>query len=103
MNQKKREKLSLEKLVGGGTERREAGEQERTKRKRQTTVLLVEVKPLHPVRSYTLRPIEGEIPMFPRVSEHVTFSAARFKLLPPVTKPHTLHKRPVPTSEFCPI
>ncbi|XDV35006.1 hypothetical protein PO909_005062 [Leuciscus waleckii] len=83
--QKKREKLSLEKLMDGGTELREDGEEKRKEIKRETTVLLVEVKPL---RSSVLKPREGEIPMFPH-----------FKLLPPVTKPHTHPQKPVPASE----
>jgi len=88
MNQKKREKLSLEKLVDGGTERREAGEQKRTKRKRQTTVLLVEVKPLHPVRSYTLRPIEGEIHVSPRLRTRHLLSRS---LQTPAARDKTTH------------
>ncbi|XDV34433.1 hypothetical protein PO909_004591 [Leuciscus waleckii] len=83
--------------MDGGTELREAAEKKRKERK--TTVLLVEVKLLNPVSSSHLMPIEGEIPMFPSVSEHVALPAARFKLLPPVTKPHTHPQKPVPASE----
>ncbi|XP_051721845.1 uncharacterized protein LOC127497432 [Ctenopharyngodon idella] len=98
---KKREMHSLEKLMEGGSELREAGVKKRKKRKlkqrkaTEPTPLLVEVKPLHtPVRSSFLNPIEGELPMLPSVSEHLSLPAARFKPLPPVTKPPVSPQKP---------
>ncbi|KAK9953969.1 hypothetical protein ABG768_016081 [Culter alburnus] len=101
VHQKKREMHSLEKLMEGGSELREAGEKKKKKRKlkqrkaTEPTPLLVEVKPLHaPVRSSFLKPIEGELPMPPSVSEHLALPAARFKPLPPVTKPPDSPQKP---------
>ncbi|KAI2660995.1 Bifunctional NAD(P)H-hydrate repair enzyme Nnr [Labeo rohita] len=93
-----RKMKSLENLMKGESEHREAGEKKKKKRKlkeRKTTEpapLLVEVKPQQtqvssPVRSSFLRPIEAELPMLPSVSEHFTLPAIRFKPLPTVTKP----------------
>uniref|UniRef100_A0A8C1E5C5 Uncharacterized protein n=1 Tax=Cyprinus carpio carpio TaxID=630221 RepID=A0A8C1E5C5_CYPCA len=93
-----REMQSLENLMEGGSEHRQAGEGKKKKRKRkepkttEPTPLLVEVKPQQtlvspPVRSSSfLKPIEGELPMLPNVSEDLPLPAARFKPLPPVTR-----------------
>ncbi|ROL51067.1 hypothetical protein DPX16_14598 [Anabarilius grahami] len=109
VHQKKREMHSLEKLMEGGSELREAGEKKRKKRKRkqrkttEPTPLLVEVKPLHtPVRSSFLKPIEGELPMLPSVSEHLALPAARFQPLPPVTKPPVSPQKPAPAPQVDP-
>uniref|UniRef100_A0A673HTJ1 Uncharacterized protein n=1 Tax=Sinocyclocheilus rhinocerous TaxID=307959 RepID=A0A673HTJ1_9TELE len=101
---------SLEKLMEGGSEHREAGEKKKKKRKlkeqkaTEPTPLLVEVKPQQtvvspPVRSSFLKPIEGELPMLQSVSEHLTLPAARFKPLPPVTKPPMRPQKPAPAPE----
>ncbi|ROJ66273.1 hypothetical protein DPX16_16536 [Anabarilius grahami] len=94
VHRKKREMQSLEKLMEGGSELREPGEKKKKKRKlkqqkaTEPMPLLVEVKPLHtPVRSSFLKPIEGELPMPPSVSDHLALPAARFQPLPLVTKP----------------
>ncbi|ROJ66269.1 hypothetical protein DPX16_16532 [Anabarilius grahami] len=77
----------------GGSELREAGEKKKKRKLKQRKAtepipLLVEVKPLHTgVRSSFLKPIEGEPPMPPSVSEHLALPAARFQSLPLVTKP----------------
>ncbi|KAK9953531.1 hypothetical protein ABG768_017516 [Culter alburnus] len=109
VHQKKREMHSLEKLMEGGSELREAGEKKRKKRKRkqrkitEPTPLLVEVKPLHtPDRSSFLKPIEGELPMLPSVSEHLALPAARFQPLPPVTKPPVSPQKPAPVPQVDP-
>uniref|UniRef100_A0A671KSC6 Uncharacterized protein n=1 Tax=Sinocyclocheilus anshuiensis TaxID=1608454 RepID=A0A671KSC6_9TELE len=107
---KEKKNCSLEKLVEGGGEHREAGEKKKKKRKlkeqkaTEPTPLLVEVKPQQtvvspPVRSSFLKPIEGELPMLPSVSEHLTLPAARFKPLPPVTKPPMRPQKPAPAPE----
>ncbi len=109
--QKKREYAKLrENLMEGGSEHREAGEKKKKKRKlkeRKTTgptPLLVEVKPQQtlissPVRSSFLTPIEGELPVFPSVSEDFRLPAARFKPLPPVTKPPIHPQKPASAPE----
>ncbi|ROJ66272.1 hypothetical protein DPX16_16535 [Anabarilius grahami] len=109
VHQKKIEMHSLEKLMEGGSELREAGEKKKKKRKlkqRKATEpipLLVEVKPLHtPVRSSFLKPIEGELPMPPSVSEHLALPAARFQPLPPVTKPPESPQKPAPAPQVDP-
>ncbi|ROJ66266.1 hypothetical protein DPX16_16529 [Anabarilius grahami] len=106
----KREMHSLEKLMEGGSELREAGEKKKKKRKlkqRKATEpipLLVEVKPLHtPVRSSFLKPIEGELPMPPSVSKHLGLPAARFQSLPPVTKPPESPQKPAPAPQVDPL
>ncbi|XP_048009673.1 uncharacterized protein LOC125243872 [Megalobrama amblycephala] len=106
---KKREMHSLEKLMEGGSELREAGVKKRKRRKlkqRKTTEptpLLVEVKPLHtPVRSFFLKPIEEELPMLPSVSEHLSLPAAHFKPLPPVTKPPVSPQKLAPAPQVDP-
>uniref|UniRef100_A0A672PH95 Uncharacterized protein n=1 Tax=Sinocyclocheilus grahami TaxID=75366 RepID=A0A672PH95_SINGR len=97
-------------FVEGGSEHREAGEKKKKKRKlkeqkaTEPTPLLVEVKPQQTlvsplVRSSFLKPIEGELPMIPSVSEHLTLTAARFKPLPPVTKPPMRPQKPAPAPE----
>ncbi|KTG39115.1 hypothetical protein cypCar_00010047 [Cyprinus carpio] len=105
-----REMESLEKLMEGESEHREAGEKKKKMRKlreRKTTEptpLLVEVKPQQtiispPVRSSFLKPREGELPMRQSVSEHLTLPAARFNPLPPVTKPPMRPQKPAPAPE----
>ncbi len=105
-----REMQSLENLMEGGSEHREAGEKKKKKRKlkeqktTEPTPLLVEVKPQQtlfspPVRSSFLKPIEGELPVFPSVSEDLPLPAARFKPLPPVTKPPMHPQKPDPAPE----
>ncbi len=105
-----REMQSLDKLMEGGSENREAGEmkkEERNLKERKTTEptpLLVEVKPQQtlispPVRSSFLTPIEGELSVFPCVSEDLPLPAARFKPLPPVTKPPIHPQKPDPAPE----
>ncbi len=105
-----REMQSLENLMEGGSEHREAGEKKKKKRKlkeqktTEPTPLLVEVKPQQtlfspPVRSSFLKPIEGELPVFPSVSEDLPLQAARFKPLPPVTKPPMHPQKPDPAPE----
>ncbi|KAF4100496.1 cyclin-dependent kinase 12-like [Onychostoma macrolepis] len=107
---KLRKMQSLENLTEGGSEHREAGEKKKKKRKlkeRKTTEptpLLVEVKPQKtlvspPVRSSFLTPIEGELPVFPSVSEDLPLPAARFRPLPPVTKPPMYPQKPAPAPE----
>uniref|UniRef100_A0A8C1SM74 Uncharacterized protein n=1 Tax=Cyprinus carpio TaxID=7962 RepID=A0A8C1SM74_CYPCA len=105
-----REMQSLDKLMEGGSEQREAGEiikKERNRKEPKTTEptpLLVEVKPQQtlvspPVRSSSfLKPIEGELPVLPSVSEDLPLPAARFKPLPPVTRPpmHPQKQAPAP-------
>ncbi len=112
VHQKKRESAkfrvmqSLDKLMEGGSEHREAGEikMERNLKERKTTPLLVEVKPQQtlispPVRSSFLTPIEGELPVFPSVSEDFRLPSAHFKPLPPVTKPPIHPQTPAPAPE----
>ncbi len=105
-----REMQRLENLLEGGSEQREAGEKKKKKRKlkeqktSEPTPLLVEVKPQQalvspPVRSSVLTPIEGELPVFPSVSEDLPLAAARFKPLPPVTKPPMHPQKPDPAPE----
>ncbi len=105
-----REMQSLENLLEGGSEQREAGEikkKERNLKERKTTEptpLLVEVKPQQtlvspPVRSSFLKPIEGELSVFPCISEDLPLPAARFKPLPPVTKPPMHPQKPDPAPE----
>ncbi|XP_026145959.1 titin-like [Carassius auratus] len=101
--QKKRESVkfrkmqSLENVMEGGSKHREAGEKKKKRRNQkerrttEPTPLLVEVKPQQslvspPVRSSFLKPIEGEFPLLPSVSEDLPLPAARFKPLPPVTR-----------------
>ncbi|KAK9969595.1 hypothetical protein ABG768_027756 [Culter alburnus] len=109
VHQKKREMHSLEKLMEGGSELREAGEKKKKKRKlkqrkaTEPTPLLVEVKPLHaPVRSSFLKPIEEEVPMPPSVSEHLALPADRFQPLPPVTKPPESPQKPASAPQVDP-
>uniref|UniRef100_A0A8C1SI62 Uncharacterized protein n=1 Tax=Cyprinus carpio TaxID=7962 RepID=A0A8C1SI62_CYPCA len=101
---------SLEKLMEGESEHREAGEKKKKMRKlreRKTTEptpLLVEVKPQQtiispPVRSSFLKPREGELLMCQSVSEHLTLPAAHFNPLPPVTKPPMHPQKPAPAPE----
>ncbi|KAK9977898.1 hypothetical protein ABG768_019681 [Culter alburnus] len=109
VHQKKRDMHSLEKLMEGGSELREAGEKKKKKRKlkqwkaTEATPLLVEVKPLHAqIRSSFLKPIEGELPMPPSVSEHLALSAARLQPLPPMTKPLESPQKPSPAPQVDP-
>ncbi|XP_059411408.1 uncharacterized protein LOC132144869 [Carassius carassius] len=109
--QKKRESAkfrktqSLENVMEGGSKHREAGEKKekrRNQKERRTTEptpLLAEVKPQRtllspPVRSSFLKPIEGEFPVLPSVSEDLPLPAARFKPLPPVTRPPVHPQKP---------
>uniref|UniRef100_A0A8C2IPG3 Uncharacterized protein n=1 Tax=Cyprinus carpio TaxID=7962 RepID=A0A8C2IPG3_CYPCA len=92
------------------SEHRQAGEGKKKKRKRkepkttEPTPLLVEVKPQQtlvspPVRSSSfLKPLEGELPVLPIVLEDLPLPAARFKPLPPVTRPpmHPQKQAPAP-------
>ncbi|KAI2664478.1 Filamentous hemagglutinin [Labeo rohita] len=110
--QKKRESAkfrkmqSLENLMEGESEHKEAGEKKRKKRKlkeRKATepdpLLVEEQTPVSPpVRSTFLKPI-AELPVVPSVSEHFTLPATRFKPLPPVTKPAMRPQMPVPARE----
>ncbi len=107
---KLREMQCLENVMEGGSEHREAGEKKKKKRKlkeqktNEPTPLLVEVKPQQtlispPVRSSFLKPIEGELPVFPSVSEDFRLPAARFKPLPPVTKPPMHPQKPASAPE----
>uniref|UniRef100_A0A673JBY9 Uncharacterized protein n=1 Tax=Sinocyclocheilus rhinocerous TaxID=307959 RepID=A0A673JBY9_9TELE len=104
------EMQSLDKLIEGGSENREAGEikkKERKLKKQKTTEptpLLVEVKPQQtlvspPVRSSFLKPIEGELPVLPSVSEDLPVPAVHFKTLPPVTRPPIHPQKPAPAPE----
>ncbi|KAK9969580.1 hypothetical protein ABG768_027741 [Culter alburnus] len=109
VHQKKREMHSLEKLMEGGSELREAGEKKKKKRKlkqrkaTEPTPLLVEVKPLHtPVRSSFLKPIVEEVPMPPSVSEHLALPADRFQPLPQVTKPPESPQKLAPAPQVHP-
>lgn len=109
--QKKRESAkfrkmqSLENVMEGGSRHREAGEKKKKRRNQkerrttEPTPLLVEVKPQQslvspPVRSSFLKPIEGEFPLLPSVSEDLPLPAARFKPLPPVTRPPMHPQKP---------
>ncbi len=107
---KLREMQSLENVMEGGSEHREAEEKKKKKRKlkerkaTEPTPLLVEVKPQQtlispPVRSSFLTPIEGELPVFPSVSEDFCLPAARYKLLPSVTKPPMHPQKPAPAPD----
>ncbi|RXN16215.1 stress response NST1-like isoform X1 [Labeo rohita] len=110
--QKKRESAkfrkmqSLENLMEGESEHKEAGEKKKKKRKlkeRKATepdpLLVEEQTPVSPpVRSTFLKPI-AELPVVPSVSEHFTLPATRFKPLPPVTKPAMRPQMPVPARE----
>ncbi|KAK2886890.1 hypothetical protein Q8A67_015118 [Cirrhinus molitorella] len=96
-----RDMQSLGNSMEGESERREAGEKKRKKRKLkqpETTKpapLLVEVKPLQtpPVRATFLTPIEADRPMLPSDSEHLQ-PAAHFKPLLPVTKQPMCPQKP---------
>ncbi|XP_059411407.1 uncharacterized protein LOC132144868 [Carassius carassius] len=109
--QKKRESAqfrkmqSLQNVMEGGSKHREAGEKKKKRRNQkerrttEPTPLLVEVKPQRtlvspPVRSSFLKPIEGEFPVLPSVSEDLPLPAARFKPLPPVTRPPMHPQKP---------
>ncbi|XP_059411263.1 uncharacterized protein LOC132144722 [Carassius carassius] len=105
-----REMQSLENVMEGGSKQREAGEiikKDKNQKERKTTEptpLLVEVKPQQtlvspPVRSSFLKPIEGEFPVLPSVSEDLPLPAARFKPLPPVTRPPMHPQKPDPAPE----
>ncbi|KAL0177387.1 hypothetical protein M9458_026281 [Cirrhinus mrigala] len=93
-----REMQSLENLMEGESEHREAGEKKKKKRKlKEQKELLVEVKP---VRSSFLKPTEAELlSMLPSVSEHFTLPATHFKPLPPVTKPPMHPQKPAAAPE----
>uniref|UniRef100_A0A671RRF7 Uncharacterized protein n=1 Tax=Sinocyclocheilus anshuiensis TaxID=1608454 RepID=A0A671RRF7_9TELE len=104
------EMQSLDKLIEGGSENREAGEIKKKERKlkeqktTEPTPLLVEVKPQQilvspPVRYSFLKPIEGELPVLPSVSEDLPVPAVRFKTLPPVTRPPMHPQNPAPAPE----
>uniref|UniRef100_A0A673JEI2 Pollen-specific leucine-rich repeat extensin-like protein 1 n=1 Tax=Sinocyclocheilus rhinocerous TaxID=307959 RepID=A0A673JEI2_9TELE len=108
--QKKRESAkftemqSLENLMEGGSEHREEKRKLKEQKTTEPTPLLVEVKPQQtlvspPVRSSFLKPIEGELPVLPSVSEHLPVPAVRFKPLPPVTRPPIHPQKPAPAPE----
>uniref|UniRef100_A0A672RFY7 Uncharacterized protein n=1 Tax=Sinocyclocheilus grahami TaxID=75366 RepID=A0A672RFY7_SINGR len=105
-----KEMQSLDKLIEGGSENREAGEIKKKERKlkeqktTEPTPLLVEVKPQQtlfspPVRSSFLKPIEGELPLLPSVSEDLTLPTVCFKPLPPVTRLPMHPQKPAPAPE----
>ncbi|RXN07186.1 stress response NST1-like isoform X1 [Labeo rohita] len=101
-----REMQSLENLMKGESEQKEAGEKKRKKRKlkeRKATepdpLLVEEQTPVRPpVRSSFLKPI-AEHSVLPSVSEHLILPATCFKPLPPVTKPATRPQKPAPAPE----
>ncbi|XP_026145960.1 phosphatase and actin regulator 4A-like [Carassius auratus] len=105
-----REMRSLDKLIEGGSKHREAGEiikkqiNQKERKTTEPTPLLVEVKPQQilvspPVRSSFLKPIEGEHPVLLSISEDLPLPAARFKPLPPVTRPPMHPQKPDPAPE----
>uniref|UniRef100_A0A672RFX7 Uncharacterized protein n=1 Tax=Sinocyclocheilus grahami TaxID=75366 RepID=A0A672RFX7_SINGR len=107
--EKERETLSLEKIKDRG-HNREAGEIKKKERKpkeqktTEPTPLLVEVKPQQilvspPVRSSFLKPIVGEIPVLPSVSEDLPVPAVLLKTLPPVTRPPIHPQKPASAPE----
>ncbi|KAL0183623.1 hypothetical protein M9458_019319 [Cirrhinus mrigala] len=101
-----REMQSLENLMEGESEHKEAGEKKKKRKLKERKAtepdpLLVEEQALvsPPVRSSFLKPIETEIPKLPSVSEHLSLPATRFKPLPPVTKPAMHPQKPAPAPE----
>ncbi|KAL0166413.1 hypothetical protein M9458_038257 [Cirrhinus mrigala] len=104
-----REMQSLQNLMEGESEHREAGEKKKKRKlkERKTTEpapLLVEVKLQQtqvgpPGRSPFLKPIEAKCPMLPSVSEYFALPAARFKPLPPVTELPMCPQKPAAAPE----